>query len=42
MCRFPSRRRPQQHFDVPEPIKAAARRAIDQGHNGYTVSQIDS
>lgn len=29
----------QPHFDVPEPIKAAARAAIDQGHNGYTVSQ---
>jgi aspartate/methionine/tyrosine aminotransferase len=29
----------QPHFDVPEPIKAAARAAIDQGHNSYTVTQ---
>jgi aspartate aminotransferase/aminotransferase len=29
----------QPDFDVPEPIKAAARAAIDQGHNGYTVTQ---
>lgn len=29
----------QPHFDVPEPIKAAARKAIDAGHNGYTVTQ---
>lgn len=29
----------QPHFDVPEPIKAAAKRAIDAGHNGYTVTQ---
>src|SRR5262245_51945012 len=29
----------QPHFDVPDPIKVAARRAIDQGHNGYTVTQ---
>lgn len=29
----------QPHFDVPEPIKAAAHAAIDQGHNGYTVTQ---
>ncbi len=29
----------QPHFDVPEPIKAAARAAIDQGYNGYTVTQ---
>jgi aspartate aminotransferase/aminotransferase len=29
----------QPHFDVPEPIKAAARAAIDQGANGYTVTQ---
>ena len=29
----------QPHFDVPEPIKAAARAAIDAGHNGYTVTQ---
>jgi aspartate aminotransferase/aminotransferase len=29
----------QPHFDVPEPIKSAARSAIDQGANGYTVTQ---
>jgi aspartate/methionine/tyrosine aminotransferase len=29
----------QPHFDVPEPIKTAARAAIDAGHNGYTVTQ---
>ena len=29
----------QPHFDVPEPIKAAAKAAIDAGHNGYTVTQ---
>lgn len=29
----------QPHFDVPEPIKAAAKHAIDTGHNGYTVTQ---
>jgi len=29
----------QPHFDVPEPIKAAAKTAIDAGHNGYTVTQ---
>src|SRR5436309_304003 len=29
----------QPHFDVPEPIKAAARAAIDRGDNGYTVTQ---
>ncbi len=29
----------QPHFDVPEPIKAAAKNAIDRGHNGYTVTQ---
>lgn len=29
----------QPHFDVPEPIKAAAKRAIDEGRNGYTVTQ---
>src|SRR6266545_4186678 len=27
------------HFDVPEPIKAAAHRAIDEGHNAYTLTQ---
>src|SRR5262249_38164966 len=29
----------QPDFDVPEPIKAAARTAIDSGKNGYTVTQ---
>src|SRR5438477_427330 len=29
----------QPHFDVPEAIKAAAHAAIDQGYNGYTVTQ---
>jgi aspartate aminotransferase/aminotransferase len=29
----------QPHFPVPEPIRAAARAAIDAGHNGYTVTQ---
>src|SRR5207302_667519 len=29
----------QPDFDVPEPIKAAAHAAIDQGYNGYTVTQ---
>ena len=29
----------QPHFDVPEPIKAAAKAAIDRGDNGYTVTQ---
>ena len=29
----------QPHFDVPEPIKTAAHKAIDAGHNGYTVTQ---
>jgi aspartate aminotransferase/aminotransferase len=29
----------QPHFDVPEPIKAAARSAIDRGANAYTVTQ---
>src|SRR5579885_3856117 len=28
----------QPHFDVPGPIKSAAKAAIDAGHNGYTVS----
>ena len=27
------------HFDVPEPIKAAAHAAIERGHNAYTVTQ---
>jgi aspartate aminotransferase len=29
----------QPHFDVPEPVKEAARNAIDRGDNGYTVTQ---
>ncbi|HLJ92710.1 MAG TPA: aminotransferase class I/II-fold pyridoxal phosphate-dependent enzyme [Gemmataceae bacterium] len=29
----------QPNFDVPQPIKAAAHAAIDQGYNGYTVTQ---
>ena len=29
----------QPHFDVPAPIKAAAKAAIDLNHNGYTVTQ---
>src|SRR5438132_2210490 len=29
----------QPHFDVPEPVKAAARAAIDRGANAYTVTQ---
>jgi aspartate aminotransferase/aminotransferase len=29
----------QPDFDVPEPVKAAARAAIDRGANGYTVTQ---
>src|SRR5690349_10418525 len=29
----------QPHFDVPDPIKAAACAAINQGYNGYTVTQ---
>jgi aspartate/methionine/tyrosine aminotransferase len=29
----------QPEFDVPEPIKTAARDAIDRGRNGYTVTQ---
>lgn len=29
----------QPHFEVPEPIRAAAKAAIDAGHNGYTVTQ---
>ena len=29
----------QPHFDVPEPIKAAAKAAIDSNQNGYTVTQ---
>jgi aspartate aminotransferase/aminotransferase len=29
----------QPHFDVPGPVKAAAKDAIDRGLNGYTVTQ---
>ncbi|MBY0513235.1 MAG: aminotransferase class I/II-fold pyridoxal phosphate-dependent enzyme [Gemmataceae bacterium] len=29
----------QPHFPVPEPIRTAAKAAIDAGHNGYTVTQ---
>jgi aspartate aminotransferase/aminotransferase len=29
----------QPHFDVPGPVKAAAKAAIDAGHNGYTLTQ---
>src|SRR5438045_5245632 len=29
----------QPHFDVPDPVKAAARDAIDRGANAYTVTQ---
>lgn len=29
----------QPHFDVPEPIKQAAKDAIDAGHNAYTVTK---
>jgi aspartate/methionine/tyrosine aminotransferase len=29
----------QPHFDVPDPVKAAARDAIDRGHNAYTMTQ---
>jgi aspartate aminotransferase/aminotransferase len=29
----------QPDFDVPEPVKQAAHRAIDQGFNGYTITQ---
>src|SRR5579871_2957620 len=29
----------QPHFDVPDPIKAAAHAAIDRGANAYTVTQ---
>ncbi|QEG31741.1 Putative N-acetyl-LL-diaminopimelate aminotransferase [Gemmata obscuriglobus] len=29
----------QPHFPVPDPIKAAAKAAIDADHNGYTVTQ---
>ncbi len=29
----------QPHFDVPDPVKAAAKDAIDQGRNAYTMTQ---
>src|SRR5436305_3630167 len=29
----------QPDFDVPEPVKLAAKQAIDNGRNGYTVTQ---
>jgi aspartate aminotransferase/aminotransferase len=29
----------QPAFDVPDTVKQAAHRAIDQGHNGYTITQ---
>jgi aspartate aminotransferase/aminotransferase len=29
----------QPHFDVPDPVKAAAKEAIDRGHNAYTPTQ---
>ncbi|HEX5268860.1 MAG TPA: aminotransferase class I/II-fold pyridoxal phosphate-dependent enzyme [Gemmataceae bacterium] len=29
----------QPHFDVPDPVKAAAKDAIDRGRNAYTVTQ---
>src|SRR5262245_34467127 len=29
----------QPHFDVPDPVKAAAKDAIDRGHNAYTMTQ---
>ena len=29
----------QPHFPVPEPVRTAAKQAIDAGHNGYTVTQ---
>lgn len=29
----------QPHFPVPEPIREAAKAAIDAGHNGYSVTQ---
>jgi aspartate/methionine/tyrosine aminotransferase len=29
----------QPHFAVPEPIREAAKAAIDGGHNGYTITQ---
>src|SRR5436309_356059 len=29
----------QPDFDVPEPVKAAAHKAIDAGANGYTLTQ---
>src|SRR5271166_2566945 len=29
----------QPHFDVPDPVKAAAHDAIDRGRNAYTMTQ---
>ncbi|HZT79121.1 MAG TPA: aminotransferase class I/II-fold pyridoxal phosphate-dependent enzyme, partial [Gemmataceae bacterium] len=29
----------QPHFDVPQPVKDAAKAAIDRGDNAYTVTQ---
>ena len=29
----------QPHFEVPTPVREAAKRAIDAGHNGYTPTQ---
>src|SRR5262245_45898512 len=29
----------QPHFEVPKPIRDAAKNAIDRGENGYTVTQ---
>jgi aspartate/methionine/tyrosine aminotransferase len=29
----------QPHFPVPEPVREAAKAAIDAGHNGYTLTQ---
>jgi aspartate aminotransferase/aminotransferase len=29
----------QPHFEVPGPVRAAAKAAIDAGHNGYTITQ---
>jgi aspartate/methionine/tyrosine aminotransferase len=29
----------QPHFPVPEPVRNAAKAAIDAGHNGYTITQ---
>src|SRR5262245_60353545 len=29
----------QPHFEVPQPVREAAKAAIDRGDNGYTVTQ---